>query len=67
MPEAAAETKHLLSGALTRTRDEQCAAERQAQRRRINHLSSPFRRLNYLGAECPGCRATLIPAGHSRP
>ena len=42
MPEAAAETKHLLSGALTCTRDEQCAAERQAQRRRINHLSSLF-------------------------
>ena len=40
LPEAVVETKHLLSGALSRTRAEQCAAERQAQRRRITHLSS---------------------------
>ncbi len=40
LPEAVIETKHLLSGALSRTRAEQCAAERQAQRRRITHLSS---------------------------
>lgn len=42
MPEAAAQTKHLLRGALDSTRDEQCAAERKAQRRRIAHLASLF-------------------------
>ncbi len=39
LPSAVAETKFLLRDAVTRTRDEQCAAERQAQRRRINELA----------------------------
>lgn len=40
IPDAAAETKRLLRDATSRTRAEQCDAERQSQRRRITHLSS---------------------------
>ncbi len=39
-PAAMVETKRLLRDANSRTRDEQCAQERLAQRRRIMHLSS---------------------------
>lgn len=40
LPEAAVETKRLLRGAADLTRSQQCAQERQSQRRRITHLSS---------------------------
>lgn len=40
LPEAATETKRLLRNAENLSRPEQCAKERQAQRRRITHLSS---------------------------
>lgn len=42
LPQATVETKHLLAGALNRTRDEQCVVERQAQRRQFNLLAKLF-------------------------
>jgi enoyl-CoA hydratase/carnithine racemase len=42
LPQATVETKHLLAGALQRTRGEQCVAERAAQRRQFALLSKMF-------------------------